>query len=159
MTTQCLGTTPPSCTGNPPVKPESVTAYEIGFKGRVLNNLNINAAIFHYDWKNMQVFFYNPPTGFFQNAASSRINGFDIDFNYRATHDFTISGGFSYLDAKFKKYPKAAAYVPFYLEPGHIPLGYANTPQNANGTPLLNTAKYTGNLALNYDIPNCPPAS
>ena len=29
--------------------------------------------------------------------------------------------------------------------------GYANTPVNANNTPLLNTGKYSGNFAIDYD--------
>jgi iron complex outermembrane receptor protein len=145
VTHQCQDHLPlPNCTGIPPIKPENITAYEIGFKGRVLDNLNINLALFHYDWKNIQVFFYNPPTGFYQNAASARVNGVDLDFNWRATRELTISGGGSYLDAKFKKYPKAAAYVPA----GGF--GYTNAPENANGSPLLRTPKFSGNLALNY---------
>jgi iron complex outermembrane receptor protein len=148
ITTQCPGGGPPNepafCAHNPIVKPESITAYEIGFKGRVLDNLNLNFAVFHYDWKNIQVFFYDPPKGFYQNAASARVNGVDFDFNWRATHELTISGGGSYLDAKFKKYPKAAAYVP------NGSFGYFNASFNANGTPLLRTPKWSGNIAVNY---------
>jgi iron complex outermembrane receptor protein len=155
FTTQCPGppNEPAGCTHNPSIKPETVTSYEIGFKGRVLNNLNVNFALFHYDWKNIQVFFYNPPTGFYQNAASARINGIDFDFNWRATRELTISGGGSYLDHKFKKYPKAAAYVPLFVPDGQggtIPFGYTNAPFNANGTPLLRTPKWSGNIAVNY---------
>ena len=143
FTTQCPGGND-GCTHNPTIKPENITAYEVGFKGRVLDNLNVNLALFHYDWKNIQVFFYNPPSGFYQNAASARVNGIDMDFNWRATRELTISGGGSYLDGKFKKYPKAAAYVPNGF-------GYENDAFNANGTQLLRMPKFSGNLALNYD--------
>jgi iron complex outermembrane receptor protein len=146
ITTQCLNTTPPSCTGNPPVKNEKVTAYEIGFKGRVLDNLNINAAVFHYDWQNIQVFFYDPPIGFFQNAAKARINGVDIDFNLKINRELSLSGGGAYLDAKYVKYPGADAYVPDPLG-----FGYDHVPVNANGVRLPRTPKWAGNLALNYD--------
>jgi iron complex outermembrane receptor protein len=145
FTTQCPGPGD-GCTHNPTVKPENITAYEVGFKGRVLDNLNVNLALFHYDWKNIQVFFYNPPTGFYQNAASARVNGVDLDFTWRATRELTISGGGSYLDGKFKKYPKAAAYVP-----NPFGFGYENDPFNANGTQLLRMPKFAGNLAVNYD--------
>ena len=67
-----------ACTPSPacidrPVDPETVNAYEIGYKDRLLDGrLDLTLAAFHYDYKNIQVFVFipgPPPISSFQNAA------------------------------------------------------------------------------------------
>jgi iron complex outermembrane receptor protein len=129
----------------PPVKPESLNAYEIGYKGRVAPGLNIELSAFHYDWTNIQVFAYIPPSGIFQNAAKARVNGLEFDATWKASHDFTVSGGFTYLDGKYLSFKKAGVYLT-------DPYGYGNDfdSVDASGHQLQRMAKYQGNLNLSY---------
>ncbi len=60
----------PACI-DAPVKPEIVEAYEIGYKGRLSDRLNVSVAAFHSLYKDIQVFVYNPIAGStYQNAAT-----------------------------------------------------------------------------------------
>jgi iron complex outermembrane receptor protein len=62
-----------------PVKPETVDAFEVGFKGRIANALDVNLAAFHYKYKDIQIFTFTPPAAStFKNAAAGRINGFEL---------------------------------------------------------------------------------
>ena len=45
------------------VTPEKVDAYEIGYKGRLSDRLNVSVAAFHSIYKDIQVFVYNPIAG------------------------------------------------------------------------------------------------
>jgi iron complex outermembrane receptor protein len=54
----------PAITGLQTYGPETITAVELGSKNRFLGDrLQINAALFHYDYKNFQTFLFYQPTG------------------------------------------------------------------------------------------------
>jgi iron complex outermembrane receptor protein len=133
----------PACI-DPPVKPETVYALEVGYKGKIGDTLDLNLAAFHYLYKDIQVFTYDPPAvGIYQNAAAGKINGFEFDGAWRATHELTLKLAGTYLDAKYTNFPFAEAYVP---------TGFGNTAEqmNVSGNPLMRTAKWTFNGSLDY---------
>ena len=60
---------------DPPVNPENVDAFEIGYKGKIADILDLNLAAFHYIYKDIQVFIYDPlNVSRYQNAARGQIN-------------------------------------------------------------------------------------
>ena len=132
---------------NPPVEPEVVYAYEMGYKGRPLDWLTLNLAAFHYDYKSLQVYVYVPPSGIYENAASARINGVDFDATLTLARDLTVTAGASVLDAKYKHYPAAGVYTPNAF-------GFGNdfVQVDASGHRLPRAPKFTANLAANYGI-------
>ena len=97
-----------------PVSPETISAYEIGYKGQILPNLSVNAALYHYDYTNMQFVIFEPLLLTYkdQNAASSSITGADIDAIWNVTHDFTLTANLAFLQAKFVKFPAAQIFLP-----------------------------------------------
>lgn len=141
---------------NPPVKPEVVTAYEVGYKGRVSRILSINLAAFHYDYKDLQVFLYTAPTGYYQNAASARINGAEFETTLSLGH-LTISGGGAFLDARYRHFgdrcpagqtpPCAGDY-----RPNPIGLGNDQVSVDASGNRLKRAPKFTGTASADYSI-------
>ena len=133
----------PTCL-QPPIKPETVTAYEIGYKGRLWDRLTLTLAGFHYLYNNIQVFIYNVPTSIFENAATGRIDGGELSAEFNATPEITLNAGVSYLDNRYTSYAAATVYIPN----GN---GYTQTSANASGHPLERTPKWTANGSINYD--------
>jgi iron complex outermembrane receptor protein len=134
-------------TGTPnsaPYLPESIDAYEIGFKSDLADHhLRINAAAYYYDYTNIQA--QRLASGVIQivNAASAKIYGVDVDFEALLTRGFTLSGGFNLGSSKFKSYPGALI--------GNIN-GLPSVVGDADGNYLPNASKLTFNLAANYAV-------
>jgi iron complex outermembrane receptor protein len=85
------------------VRPEKIHAYEIGYKGKPLPGLSLNLAVFHYDYKDIQVFLYQPGAGggIYQNAASARVNGGEFEANWNVARGLTISAGGTIVDGHY----------------------------------------------------------
>ena len=130
---------------SPPVKPETLTAYEIGYKGKLSNMISAELALYHYDYKNLQVFIYVPPNGYYQNAANARVNGVDFDTTLTLSHDFGASLGLSYIDAKYRRFPGAGVY-----EPNAFGFGNDAVSEDASGNQLTRAPKLTGTASVNY---------
>ena len=102
---------------NPPVNPELLQATELGIKSQLFNNkLRLNAAYFHYDYKDVQVRSLAPPATagnpILLNVAKERMNGLDVDFAFVPIRGLTINGAFEILDAKYADYPGASCLTP-----------------------------------------------
>lgn len=100
-------------------KPESVNAYELGFKSTLIERrLRFNAALFRMDYKNLQVQKRvqvdptNPAsaTTLLGNAEKSRVNGFEASLAATPLANLTLDLGYQYLDAKF---------ITFHFDPTH----------------------------------------
>jgi len=91
------------------VKPEKMSAYEVGYKyaGRGFSS---NVAAYYYDYKNLQVSSYRNALSITNNAATSRIYGVDGDLSYTFSPHFQVSGGAAYTDAKYEKYVNSPIY-------------------------------------------------
>ena len=140
---------------DPIVKPETVDSFEVGYKGRIGGMLDVSLAAFHYQYKQIQVFIYRAPTGFYQNAAAGRLNGFDFDLSLKASPELTIAVGGSYVDSKYTSFPGAQVYfqtpaagcaaggLPF-------PCGNFDRPTNVSGNQLQNAPKFTATASIDY---------
>lgn len=129
----------------PPFDPENIEAWEIGFKGRLADTLNVNLSGFWYNYKDLQIVQYAPPSYYEENAASARIKGIDLDFNWRIAPGLTLSAGGTYLDAYYKE-ARATVNIPYGT--GNIP-----TPDtDVSGNPLIRAPKFSGNVSLNYEL-------
>jgi iron complex outermembrane receptor protein len=134
----------PSCI-DPPVRPEVVKAYEVGYKGRPLANLTFEASAFHYKYQDIQIFIYNPPAASsYQNAAVAKIYGFELSSTYQATPDLTLNAGVAYTHAKYANFKNAAVYEP--LPNG----GNIQTSEDASGHPMIRTPRWSMNGSVNY---------
>jgi iron complex outermembrane receptor protein len=142
-----------------PIKPEELTSYEVGYKGRLAPGIDLNLSAFHYIYKDIQIFVYNPAAGgsIYQNAASAHLTGVDFDGTLRLNRNFTVTAGAVWLpEAKYVSYPDAAVYGPGgggsvvlinQCPAPATPCGY-----DASGKRMIRAPKVTGNLALNYEV-------
>jgi iron complex outermembrane recepter protein len=89
-------------TGNTPVGPETLDAYEVGVKSRFLDRMvQLNVSVFRYDWTDLQAFGNIPVLGpAFINVPKSRLTGAEFEFKVAPGGGFSanLSGG--YLDTK-----------------------------------------------------------
>jgi vitamin B12 transporter len=70
--------------GNPDLKPEESTSYEMGIKHQIANGHSISASLYRNDIDNMiQWTLVTPPwTGYNKNIAEVRIDGLELSYDY-----------------------------------------------------------------------------
>ncbi|MBE1526508.1 outer membrane receptor protein involved in Fe transport [Sphingopyxis sp. OAS728] len=92
--------------GSPPgtpttFDPDTVTSYEIGFKGDTDDrSASIEAAIYHIDWTNIQLAAVVNGFGVNVNGASAKVDGAEIAATLRPVAGLTASISFAYNDAR-----------------------------------------------------------
>lgn len=133
----------------PPIafKPETLKAVEIGVKNTFLDNrLLLNAAAFHYDYKNYQFSTLQQlaigdreDTANFsviQNAGATTIKGAEASFEFVPWANGRISGSVTYLDAKYGE-----ALLPNnpFVNQGPVSL---------KGKQMQNSPDWAGNIAI-----------
>ena len=85
-----------------PYKQEVLTDYEGGFKISTLSHqLDLNGAVFHYDYHNYQAFIFQGLTAVIRNLPAE-INGAEFEANARPLDGLTIGAFVTYLDTKVK---------------------------------------------------------
>lgn len=93
------------------VEPEQIDSLELGLKGTYLDNrLQLNTAIFHYDYKNIQVSRGTTvpgQAGFIslrENAAEATVQGLELDLTYLPSDNWLIRTGIGYTDTEFDQF-------------------------------------------------------
>lgn len=142
-----FATTSPSATALP-VRPEKISAYEIGVKGGS-GPLSYSAAAFHYDYRDLQFqsFGATSVVAVLQNAATARINGAEFNLAVRPVAGLSLSAGASYIDGTYSSFPRAQGFVP------RTTGGNAPIVANASGNKLIRTPDWSGNLSASYEAP------
>jgi iron complex outermembrane receptor protein len=83
-------------------EPEKVTSYELGYKGRLLDNrLSVGVSVFHYDYTNLQLFQFLPLTTLIQNAPKAEVDGLELEGVLRADEHWTLNANATFLDARY----------------------------------------------------------
>ena len=89
----------------PSFGPETSESYEFGFKADLFDRrARLNGAIFRNDYSDLQVTVQDAILGvapIIRNAAKSRIEGFELEFDAQPVRGLTLSAGVGYLDARY----------------------------------------------------------
>ncbi len=129
----------PRANGGPyPYGPETLTSYEIGYKGRPAPNFEFNSDLFYYDYSARQtsgLISYNGQLVIVTEVVPAKIYGWENDLTWRATPSDEI--GFSMTLLKSK-------YVALQEKD---PAGNA---VDLSGRDLDNTPTFVGNLRYNH---------
>tara|TARA_B100002019_G_scaffold263287_1_gene251253 strand:+ start:157 stop:3030 length:2874 start_codon:yes stop_codon:yes gene_type:complete len=84
---------------------EESLAHEIGIKASIGDRLEINAAYFYNEIKNLQVSVFDGGVGFnVSNAASATTEGFELDGRFALTENIMLTGSIAWLDFEFDDY-------------------------------------------------------
>ena len=134
-----------------PFKPEDIKAAEAGLKTQLFDRrVRLNAAAFYYDYKNIQVQRFDAGSQLIYNGAKAEMYGLDLDGEIVLTRGLSITGGFSWIHARFKSFPQADLIVPKAGCPVPPPGGVV--PCEAAGNRLPQTPDYTFNIGGDYSI-------
>ena len=92
----------PNTGSTAPYGPETLTAYEIGYKGRPLPGLTLSSDVYYYDYSKQQfnslVFFGpggTPPGVLYTAIGKSKLYGWENEISYQVEKDTTLSGNFA----------------------------------------------------------------
>lgn len=130
---------------DPPYRPESLKAYEVGLKTDLLGRrLRANIAAFYYDYKDIQVQRVTNGTSGIANGAAAKIYGLDIDIDARVTSAFSLNAGLELLHDRFTDYPDAVLSDPS----GTVPV----TTGSAKGNRLPYAADVVFTLGGRYKV-------
>jgi iron complex outermembrane receptor protein len=135
---------------NPPYKPEKIAALEGGIKSELFDrHLRVNLSVFNYNYSNIQVGRYVGGNIFIYNGAKARNYGADIEAELAVGNGLNLTGGFSWLHARFKSFPNADFITPIPGLPDNLG---GITPGSAAGNRLPFAPDTTFNIGGNYTL-------
>jgi iron complex outermembrane receptor protein len=129
-----------------PLNPETLDAFELGFKSTLLNrSLVFNAAVFFNIWKDQQVFNVGVNGPEFFNLPESHIKGAEIETNWVPAEHWLLSANLGFLDTELTD----VTGIDFDIPPGTP--GHGDF-QKGHELPL--SPKFTGNAAVerNFEV-------
>ena len=99
----------PSSQGINAFKPETLYAYEAGFKADLTRKIRLNASGFYYDYRNQQVLglLVDPAVGAvgkINNAPKSHIFGGEAELQYAPTSRLRLTQSLGYKNGKYLRY-------------------------------------------------------
>ncbi|MFA5632710.1 MAG: TonB-dependent receptor [Porticoccaceae bacterium] len=143
------------------VDTEIIDAFEFGWKSSVSGRITFNGALFHYDYKDLQVQTMDETgTNATSNAANAKITGLEADVMVAVTDRLHIGAGAGYLDTEYEDYQGET-----YLFCSQVPecvasplggLGVISIPSDLSGRDLLLAPDLSGYLRLTYEFPVAP---
>jgi iron complex outermembrane receptor protein len=133
---------------DPPLAPERISAVELGGRFRSADGkTRISAALFHYDWKDVQVaFITGGGAGIMQqNAAGARVTGLEFGLDHRS-RQWRANLGVTYSHGRFTRFPNAAVYdvIGGRLQATAQDLGGYRLPQGPDFTATGSVTRYVG---------------
>jgi iron complex outermembrane recepter protein len=139
-----------------PVKPETVDAFEIGYKQN-RSGVMINTSAYYYKYSQIQVQIQTNSGGglatVLQNAASAEIYGADLEVTVPVNDAFSLRGGAAWTHARYKNFKGAIITTPLVNASG-VPIGgNSQAPGDASGNAMIRTPEFTTNLTGTYSVP------
>jgi iron complex outermembrane receptor protein len=142
----------------PGVKPETVDAFEVGFKS-ASSDFTFNAAAYYYDYKDTQVnATISGESGriFTQlfNVPKSRIYGAEADGSLPLGDAFDLRVALAYTHARYIDFPSASAYINDPTNPATLGgLIFANISVDVSGNTMVRAPEFTTSATLSYHTP------
>jgi iron complex outermembrane receptor protein len=133
---------------DPPLKPETLNAYEAGLKSTLLGDrVRFNAAGYYYDYKNYQVITIAAGQAVFKNAGA-KIYGAEAELDAAVTSNLRINAGMGWTHARYANFNDGVANT---VIPGGGILQTGG--QNFSGHVLTYVPDITAQIGVNYSIP------
>lgn len=148
------------------VSPETITAYEIGFK-TAQDIFHFDVAGFYYDYGNLHVatLLRSPQCGavpvppapdtcnqflnVYLNAPKAEVYGIDAQATASPLENLNLRAGFAWLKATYKKFPNAVGTGLNAATDVNI----NNQPQDWSGHQMARAPEFSGNVGVDYQIP------
>lgn len=147
-------------------KQETIDAFELGVK-TAGSRFRADLAGFYYNYKNLQISntIFIPPgiaVVTLQNAPKAKIYGIEGNFDFSVTDDFKITGGATWLHARYGDgfvftgtgvNPNAVGFNT-NSDPLKTFVNVGNVYQNASGMQMARAPDFSGFIGFDYNIPN-----
>lgn len=88
---------------NQDLKPEYLTNYEIGLRGKIMDPVAYQVSFYNMDFKDQIVADGDPLK--YENIGDTRHRGIETSFNFKLQNNLKSYISYSYLDARFIKHP------------------------------------------------------
>ena len=139
------------------IKPETITAYEVGFK-TVQENFRFDTSAFYYNYSNIQVgaTVTNPlcsscgPINLIQNAAKAEVYGLEAQLSLTPIQNLHVDLTGAYLHARYKNFADYTG-TGFNVTTGHNVSGQI---QDLSGHQMARAPDFSATLGLDYKIPD-----
>jgi iron complex outermembrane recepter protein len=134
-------------------QPETLTAYEIGFKNRFGDALRVSVAAFHYEYKNLQLSqianVSGAPSTVTLNAGAAKVTGVEAEAAITPSENDRIDLSYSYTDARY------ATYCPFDDPTSTLAIGAngCRTALSFEGRPLDRSPKHVASASYAHTFP------
>lgn len=140
-----------------PAPAETSGMIETGLKTTLFDNaLMLNLTGFRTRIRDYQAQTYNAASGLFllTSAGGVAIDGVELEFTARPHAYFSVSGGVSWLDARFDNVPNGPCYTGQSAAQGCLPIGSGGAfVQNLDGKPFMNAPRWRTTVGARYDAP------
>ncbi|GAA6151467.1 TonB-dependent receptor [Pseudoteredinibacter isoporae] len=129
-------------------QPELVDTFEVGFKSRLMDNrLQLNAAIFVQELEDYQFQSFTS-TGFVvRNAAKTEGTGLELDFAFKPSENWFISGGAVWQDVTYDEFPDGPITIAQTLA------GQAANTNDLSGQRVVQSSDFSASLLVAYNQP------
>jgi iron complex outermembrane receptor protein len=140
------------------VEPEQIDAFEIGAKFTPQDNVQIDVALFNYDWKDLQIAIIDTGSlGISQeNAAAAEVQGMEFGFRWAANEVVSMGADYTYLNGQYLNYDNASGFIPAWQAPGAVgdERGLVRSSLNFSGTRTAQTPEnsFSADLTVNFDL-------
>jgi iron complex outermembrane recepter protein len=134
------------------VPPETVNAYEIGFKSRFADNrVQFNGSFFYYDYKGQQGQVVDSSATANLIALDGTLKGLELEFLFAATDTLKLNASLGILDSKYKHGTCPVANI--ISAPPQVGNCVASGTGNVDvgGNPFPYAAKSSINLGFDWD--------
>ena len=132
--------------------PQTLSAYEVGFKQQVSDMLNYSVAGYYMDWKNQVFFELSPTFTAVYLPGDSRTYGIDFDAQLSPTDWLQLTTAFTYSDAKFTNFNATGSLGSAVLFPNLALPANAGFGIDAKGNRPRYIPKWSGNIAATFQI-------
>jgi len=136
-----------------PFESELADNFELGFKGRFLNQTLVwNSAVFYQTYDDYQVDIQDDEGigNSVRNAAKVEIQGIETEVQWLASDNLLIDGNISYVDARWDEYKNAGCLRPQYQAIACEDDGDGNFVQDLSGERLNYNSPLTGNANITW---------
>ncbi len=130
--------------------PETLTAYEAGFKFRFADNaLRLSGSIFHYDYSDLQlsqIVTVPVPATRIRNAGVAKVDGIELEAVLTPSDNDRVDLGFTYIDARYTSFIARASAPAVGATPAVTQVSFA-------GRQLDQAPKYTASAGYTHIFP------
>ena len=139
--------------GNPVLEPEILDMLEFGAKLDFESGVRLNAALFYYDYSDLQV--TRAAQGgagggvalSTENAADAEIFGLEADVTWVPTDELTVTAGMTLLDTEYKDFDASAKVFNPVTGVGMVDVFF-----DASGESMLRAPDVAGFVTVQYDF-------